>query len=177
MKSRAEIEREIEIYKTREIAISKIKKAGLPIPTNPEDHGIIKEWEDLKKQFGGINNIPFHYLGEFLDRWTQMLSYARWVEAVADIELTTAEEIRNTIKKQLYTLMDGPREMKDASVYHEPLYVEWEKKYLEAATTLTLIKALRESYEYKVNAISREITRRGDDVVDIRKGINRGNTP
>ena len=37
-------------------------------------------------------------------------------------------------------------------------------------------KALREGYEIRANAISREITRRGHDVMDSRRGFNRGQT-
>lgn len=176
--NRAEIEKGIEDFKVRELTMAKLKKAGLPIPSRPVDASegvdLFTEWESLKKQYGGIANIPYPELGDFLDRWTQMLSYARWVEAVADIDQSTAREIKETIKKQLYCIQEGGRELRDASTHTEPLYIEWEKKYIENLSIYLLTKALREGYEYRSSAISREISRRGQDQLDTRRGINRG---
>lgn len=176
--NRAEIERGIEDFKVRELTMAKLKKAGLPIPFRPVDAAegvdLFTEWESLKKKHGGIANIPYAELGDFLDRWTQMLSYARWVEAVADIDQATAREIRDTIKKQLYCIQEGGRELRDAAVNTEPMYIEWEKRYIESLSVYLLSKALREGYEYRSNAISREISRRGQDQLDTRRGVNRG---
>lgn len=173
---RKQIESNIEEFKVREQTLSKIKKAGLPIPERPADIGVdlFTEWEQMKRRYGGTANIPFRELGDFLDRWTQMLSYARWAEAVADIDQSTAKEIRDMIRKQLYILQDGNREYRDAAVYKEPLFIQWEKKFVEDNALFTTLRALREGYEYRVNAISREITRRSNDNLDTRRNINRG---
>lgn len=156
---------------------ARLKRAGLPVPPKPKDAvegvNLFSEWEELRNRYGGVSNIPYGELGDFLDRWSAMISYARWVEAVADIEQATAREIRDTIKKQLYTLQDGSREVRDALVHMEPLYQEWEAKYTETLTSYIAIKALREGYEHRVNAISREITRRGSDETDTRRAANR----
>lgn len=179
MMTREQIEKEIHYFTVREITKAKIAKAGLPVPPKPRDaeEGIdlFVEWENIKRQYGSVANIPFHVLGDFLDRWTAMISYARWCEAIADIDQSTAREIRDTIKKQLYTLQEGSREIRDAMVYTEPLYREWEKRYAENYSLYIAIKALREGYEYRANAISREITRRSSDMNDTRRSINRGN--
>ncbi len=175
---RLTIEKGIEEFKVRELTMAKIKKANLPIPSRPVDVAegvdIFIEWEKLKKKYGGMANMPYPELGEFLDRWTQLLAYARWVEAVADIDQISAKEIRDTIKKQLYVLEEGGRELKDAVTNTEPLFIEWQRKYIESISTYLLAKALREGYEYRCNAISREISRRGQDQIDTRRGINRG---
>lgn len=175
---RQEIERGVSQYITREVTMNKIRRAGLPVPPKPEDAtngtDLFSEWDALRRRYGGTANIPYNELGDFLDRWTAMIAYARWVEAVADIDRATAEEIRDTVKKQLYTIQEGNREMRDASVYTEPLFIEWERKYTEALSMYTATRALREGYEHRAAAISREITRRGDDLQDTRRGINRG---
>lgn len=170
-----QIEDYIKNIKARELAMERIQKAGLPIPHRPnaDSNNLFTEWENIKKQYGGIGNIPHRELGDFLDRWIQMLSYARWVEAVADIDFTVTKETRDTIKKQLYTIQEGGRELRDASVYIDPLFLEWEKKYIEQYATYMAIKSLREGYEYRVHAISREITRRGADSLDTNKAHNR----
>lgn len=174
--NRQDIEHGINDMTVRNLTMANITKAGLPVPPKPTTNGdIFAEWEAIKTQYGGMANIPFYELGDFLDQWTGMVAYARWVESVADIDRTTSEEIRDMIKKQLYVLQDGNRELRDAQVYAEPQYVKWENKYVEAAAMFTSVRGLRESYEYRLNAISREITRRGSDMTDTRRGMNRGN--
>lgn len=176
--NRADIHSEVEDYAVREVTMSKLKKAGLPLPPKPQEKAegvdIFTEWEVMKKQYGGIANVPSHALGKYLDEWTSMVSYARWVEAIADIDQATAREIRDTVKKQLYTVQEGSRELRDALVHTEELYREWEQKYVESLTMLIAVKGLREGYEYRSNAISREITRRGGDLADTRRNDNRG---
>ena len=176
--NRQEIEKEISNYTVREITKAKIEKAGLPIPSKPEELAegidIFSEWENMKKAYGGIANIPFTVLGDYLDKWTSIVAYARWVEAIADIDQATAREIRDTIKKQLYTLQEGGRELREAMVHTEPLYREWEQKYTESLSMMIAVKALREGYERRADAISREITRRMNDALDSRRLDNRG---
>lgn len=175
---RTEIHSEVEQYAVREVTMAKIKKSGLPLPTKPEEKAegvdIFTEWESMKTNYGGIANIPFHILGSYLDEWTSMVAYSRWVEAIADIDQATAREIRDTVKKQLYTIQDGGRELRDALVHTESLYREWEQKYVESLTMLLAVRGLREGYEYRMNAVSREITRRSGDLTDARRNDNRG---
>ncbi|NLZ54293.1 MAG: hypothetical protein GX892_14330 [Thermoanaerobacteraceae bacterium] len=176
--NRQQIEQEVKNYSVREATMAKIQKAGLPIPDKPPDLvegvNVFTEWDNLVKSHGGIANIPFSILGDYLDKWTSIVSYARWVEAIADIDQATAREIRDTIKKQLYTIQDGGRELREALVHIEPLYREWEQKYVESLSMLIAVKALREGYERRADAISREITRRMNDVLDSRRLENRG---
>lgn len=175
--NREQIQKEVDDYAVRAETMNKLKQAGLPIPkaTAFGDSDIFDEWDNLKKTYGGVSNIPFNTLGDFLDKWTGIISYARWVEAIADMDLTTSREIRDTIKKQLYTIQDGGRELRDASVHIDPMFVEYEKKFVADSAMYTATRALREGYEYRANSISREITRRGSDVMDGRRSGNRGN--
>lgn len=173
--NRHDIEVEVSEYQVREELKAKHIKAGLPIPPKPENaENLYNEWDVIKRKHGGIANIPHNELGDFLDKWTGLVSYARWVEAIADVDTATAREIRDTVKNQLYSLQDGSRELRAATVCNEPLYREWEKRFTEAHAMYTATRALREGYEIRANAISREITRRGHDVFDTRRGMNRG---
>lgn len=175
---RQKIEKGIGDFITRETTMQKIKRAGLPVPPKPEDAvngtDLFQEWESVRKKYGSISNIPYRELGEFLDRWSAMVSYSRWCEAIADIDRATAEEIRDTVKKQLYIIQEGSREMKDASVYKEEIFLNWQIKHGENSAMYTMVRALREGYESRLNAISREITRRGSDFEDTRRSINKG---
>ncbi|MEC0276916.1 hypothetical protein [Peribacillus frigoritolerans] len=172
---RHEIEAEILQYQVREEVMANQRKAGLPTPPKPYDSdNLYTEWDNIKRRHGGVANIPFAELGDFLDKWTGLVSYARWVESIADIDTATAREIRDTIRNQLYMLQEGGRELRAADVTTEPLYREWEKKFTESQAMYMATKALREGYEIRANAISREITRRGNDMRDGTRGINRG---
>jgi len=177
--TREEIEKnitELEILKKTQ---AKLKRANLPTPPKPvedvENINIFTEWENLKKKHGGMANVPFHELGEYLDKFSYLVAYARWTEAVADIEQQTAGEIRDLAQKQLYTIQEGSREIRAATVATEELYIKYTNDYIEKNALYTAVKALRESYESRLNAISREITRRGQDILDVRRQINRGN--
>lgn len=156
---------------SRKKVINSIKNAGLIVPPRPEySEDLFNEWEEMKKKYGGIGNIPFQVLGEYLDKWNSLIAYALWVEAAADIERATAREIRDTIKNQLYTLQDGGRELRAASVTIEPLYVKWENNYVEKEAVYTAVRSLREGYEQRAAAISREITRRINEINDVKRG-------
>lgn len=157
---------------------AKLQQVGLCVPPTPTDvtqhSNLYVEWDALVRQCGGLGNVPFDKLGDYLDRWAGLSAYARWAEASADIQRTIATEMRDTVKKQLYLLQDGNREMRDASVFVEPIFLHWEGKFLEYTTLYTAMKSLREGYEKRADAISREITRRTADVTDVRRGANRG---
>lgn len=176
--TRDDIEKGIEKMTQSSKVASKLNIAGLPLPDRPTSTkssvNIFEEWETVKKTYGGIGNIPFDDLGNYLDKWTELVSYVRWTEAIADIKQTSSKEIRDTVEKQLYTLQDGGRELRAASVHTEPIYIEWENKYIEDNTYYISIKGLREAYEHRANAISREITRRASEVDNTRRSYNRG---
>jgi len=175
---REEIFKGIEDMQVFEKTLAKLDKAGLIIPDKPADSAltvsIYKEWDTMKQRYGGISNIPYNELGDFLDKWTALISYTRWVESVSDIEQQSALEIRDTIRKQLYTLQAGGREIRDSMVSIEPTYIKMEQDYNEKVSLYKAIKGLREGYETRANAISREISRRSAEVVDSRRGYNRG---
>ncbi len=173
--NRNQIELGINDMIKREAVANKIKRANLPLPTRPDETqtDIFNRWENMKRNYGGVANIPYSELANFLDEWAVLLSYARYVEAVSDIDQISSREIRDTIRKQLYVIQEGNRELRDAAVYTEPLLIEWQNKYIEDATSYTVFRSLREAYEFRLQGVSREITRRGSDNLDIRKTINR----
>lgn len=158
----------------------KLAELQLSIPKKPQDiaEGIdlATEWDNVKRKCGGLANIPYHELGDFLDRWTALVSFARWEEAKADMNRQTGEEMKNHIKKQLYMLQEGTREIRDAAVHVEPMYMQLQNQYIEANALYIAVRALREGYEQRANSISREITRRCSDNQDVKRGINRGQT-
>jgi hypothetical protein len=176
--TRSDIESGIEKMIQSSKVAAKLQVAGLPIPKKPQclsnNVTLFEEWEKLKKTYGGIGNIPFDELGDFLDKWTAVISYSRWIEAISDIKQLTSREIRDTVEKQLYTLQEGGREIRAASVHTEELFIQWENRYLEDSTYYLSVRGLRESYEYRANSISREITRRASEAEGSKRSYNRG---
>lgn len=175
---RKEIEKNIEDMISASKVAAKLKISSLPVPKKPDflndNITIFDEWDRLKKNYGGIANIPFNELGDYLDKWSSLISYARWIEAVADIKQATSREIRDIVEKQLYVLQDGGRELRAAAVHTEPLYIQWENKFIEDFAYYIAVKGLREGYECRANSISREITRRTTESSDVRRNLNRG---
>lgn len=178
---RDEVIQGIEDFQVRKSVESKVIQAGFPVPSKPGDveghNNLFDEWDRMRASYGGISNIPYPLLGDFLDRWSQLVAYARWVEAIADIDQATAREVRDFVKKQMYTLQEGGREIRDASVYVEPSVIQLQQEYTEKFSLWCMVKALREGYEQRANAISREITRRSNELNDSTRMGNRGYTP
>jgi hypothetical protein len=172
---RQEIERHLESWDVRKEVVERIKRSGLPIPPKPQNpEGMSAEWDELNQQHGGLSNIPFHELGNFLGKWDALAAYARYVEAVADFEQTVIKERKDHVKSQLYVLNEGTREIRYALCQSDPMYVDLQHKYEIAEATYIAMRALREGYEGKVNVISREITRRGNELQGTRLSSNRG---
>lgn len=174
--TREDIQKGISELDINKKVSDRIKRAGLGVPQRPletlEGVSIDSEWDNMKKRYGGISNMPYNEIGEFLSKWAETISYTRWCEAAADIESQTAREIKDRVENQLYTLQDGGRELRSASVTTEPLYIKCANEYLEKSTLYTAIKGLREAYEARLNAVSRELTRRTTDIDTTRRNLN-----
>lgn len=172
-----EIVDKVKGYDFQAKALTKAKSVGLIIPPKPyeviEGVNIVTEWNNIKKKYGDISKVPFGKLGEYLDKWTEMISYIRWIEAAADLEYQSSREIKEMMKKQIYTLQEGGRELRDALVYIDEEFVKVNERFIENQANYIAVKGLREGYEQRANAISREITRRGQDMTDGTRASNR----
>lgn len=173
---RSQIESYAQELEVNEETKQKLIAAGLVIPKKPTQQvdgvSIFDEWDRMKRQYGGVANIPNSELGEYLDKWTSLIAYARWTEAVADMKQQSAREIRDTVQKQLYTLQDGSREIRAAMVSIEPIYLKWEKEFTERQALYIAVKGLREGYEQRAFSISREVSRRTQDIDSHRRAHN-----
>ena len=172
-----DILKQVDSYDVQANVISKVKDAGFIIPPKPlevvQGINIVTEWNNIKKKYGDISKIPYSTLGEYLDKWTEMISYIRWIESVADLEFQSSREIKEMMRKQLYTIQEGNREMKDAMVYVNKDFIESNNQFIQNQANYIAVKGLRESYEQRANAISREITRRGAELSDTSRASNR----
>lgn len=173
--SRQQIENHLATWDVRKEVLERIKRAGLPIPQKPTEPEVMsEEWDRMNQQHGGLSSIPFHELGNFLGKWEALAAYARYVEAVADLERTALKERKDHVKSRLYVLSEGTREIRYALCQSDPLYVDLQHRYEFADATFTVARSLREGYEGKVSAISREITRRGNEASGTGISSNRG---
>ena len=144
---------------------------GLPVPERVANaESLYAEWDTLKSQWGGVGNIPHDKLGDFLDKWSQLIAYAKWVEASADIRQAKSREARDTLKTMLFAEFDGSREIRASLVMNDPDFIRLEIEYTTELTRLLAVRALREGYESRYASISREISRRTGEFSTMRRG-------
>lgn len=172
----------IQQYATSAEAEAERKKLRLPKPPEPDpirdDHtgeiiSIFQKWSQLRKRHGGVANIPYHELADYLDQWAELLAYVRFQEAIQDIDCGAYMEIRDRLYDQVYISEDGGRELRAALAGAHELYVEYSKKFTEAQVALKLTQSLRQSYEYRYYAVSREISRRQGDMSQTKRSQGR----
>lgn len=153
-------------------AEAKRRQLRLPKPPEPdpivdnttgEIISIFQKWSSLRKRYGSVANIPNWELADYLDQWAELLAYARYQEAITDIDAGTLQEIRDRLYDQVYISEEGGRELRAALAGADAMFVEYSEKFTEAVVHNKLVRSLRESYEYRYNAVSREISRRQGD--------------
>jgi hypothetical protein len=137
---------------------------SIPIDHQETGDSLIRDWEEVKSQFGGVAEVPYPELARFLDGWSALASSARTVEAIAQADLETATFNEKFVRKQVYLQTSGTREIREAAVYAHEEYRKVTEKYLQANRNHAYIRALRENYERYAFVVSREISRRTNNL-------------
>ncbi len=164
-RSANDIRKEIENFNQTKSIVNIILKAGIPIP-NKVDIDLEDEWGAVKNKYNGLSNIPSPLLGEYLDKFSTILGYAYYCQAIADYESMSLKTQKEFAKEKLFLIQPtmSNKDTQVALVHNEPLYCELTEKYLIEYGKWRIITALVNSYERKTEAISREITRRGNEI-------------
>ena len=136
-----------------------VTKLGLPLPAKlPE--GKIK-WPD------NIGDLSSDQLGEHLAWWSGWAAYTRWHMSRAETNYTAAEK-RLTLEsaKRLYLCKSQYKTISEAKNYvlQEEEIQRLEIEVMKKDAFRSMLKALLEGYESKYATISREITRRGNEL-------------
>lgn len=154
-----------------------IQKAGLSRPHRPA-MDVESEWDEVKTKFGGISNVPYTLLGDYLDKFNSALGFAYYCQGIADYE-SIAMKTRLEFVKELMFLSKPVMSNKDtqyALVMNEPEVIKLTAEYTKEYGKWKIISAMVNSYERKAEAISREITRRGSEASIGGRASNVGGT-
>jgi hypothetical protein len=136
-----------------------IKNLGFPLPKKLPPDGVT--WPQ------NIADLSSDELAEHLSWWSGWSSYTRWHLAKAETNYSVAEK-KLTIEtaKRLYTRKSEFKTVAEAknAVLQEEEVQKLEVDALQKDALRSMLKALLDGYESKYSTISREITRRNNDV-------------
>jgi len=162
----SDIKRETGDYIHRQKALAKIKKDGMYIPAKVEIPS-----EFLTKE--GTLYIPYDLtesttedLGRYLTIFTQLSAYYDVVVALADIDLTTAERVKDYT--EALTLIEIGKDKKGGTLTEKKAerscvktVIQAQDWYDQQKSIYELSNAILKGCEKLVFMLSREITRRG----------------
>jgi hypothetical protein len=151
---------EMAEYRVRSRALAKIQKAGLPKPEPYMRNGEpINPKIDLK--LASIDNAA---LGKLMAEFTASCEYAAYAAAVADIDRTIEKNILEFVEAKVRLSKSGTVQRKADKTNVDPHVIAARQAFLEKDAIATLTATLLRSYERSLQTISREITRRQNEL-------------
>ena len=152
----------------KERAKARIKKAGLSFPSRPEIPPELQEPNGDVKLPEDVTAIPDKKLGQYLSIFNSLASYAQCIVAIADIEKTTAENIARMAER--FEIQDLPKsrrkneDLRYGSVYLIDYVFDLRQEAIEKRADYKMAESVLQSYERAIQSLSREITRRGNEM-------------
>lgn len=136
------------------------------------------DWDEIRTKFGGISNVPYAMLGDYLDKFNSALGFAYYCLAIADTESIALKTRLDFVKDQLFLTMPtmSNKDTQYAMVLSEPEVIKMTAEYTKEYGKWKILAAIVNSYERKAEAISREITRRGAEASLSNRASNVGGT-
>jgi hypothetical protein len=153
-------DREVEDFRVLQVAQGKIRKAGLPRPTLQT-----KNDEPLQPKLDlSLASVDNKTLGKLMAEFTAAAEYASYAHAIADINLTIEEYVLEFVTAKTRLGKSGTvQETKDKTTI-DPKVREATATYLEKLAVAKLTASIMNNYERGIMAISREITRRQNEL-------------
>jgi hypothetical protein len=155
--SKLRLEEEVEQFRVMQKAQAKLKKAGLPKPTQYRDDEDEPLDPKLRADLPSISNAE---LGVLMGQFVAMCEYAAYAAAVADVNRTTALSILNFVEAKVRLSKSGTVRQRADKTEVDPRVVAARTEFLERDAVATLTAALQKNYERGYTALSREISRR-----------------
>jgi hypothetical protein len=151
---------EVEGYRVTQTALAKVRKAGLPKPYQyKKDDEPLTPKLDLK--LASVNNDA---LGRMLVEFTAASEYASYAAAIADIDRTVEKNILDFTEAKVRLSKSGTVQRKADKTMVDPLVIEARQRFLDKDALATLTAAIQKNYERSLSTISREITRRSNEM-------------
>jgi len=140
--------------------VAAVKRARLTIPQRP----VNDQNEDInpKLPLDLAASTP-DKLGKLLTQFTAMCDYTAYAAALADIDSTVEEHVLETVTARVRLEKSGTVSEKADKTSIDPRVRDAAQKYFERYALFKLTATLLSNYERDLSAVSREITRRGQE--------------
>lgn len=152
---------DVEQYRVTQAAIAKIRKAGLPKPEQYIDAEGNPLNPRLKKDLARTDNAS---LGRMMTEFTAAAEYASYAAAIADIDRSVEKSILEYTEAKVRLTKTGTEQKKRDKTQVDPHVIEARQRFLEKDALATLTATIARSYERAISTISREITRRSNEM-------------
>lgn len=148
-------------YRVTQIAIAKLRKAGLPKPQKyaGEDGEVLAPVLDLN--LASVSNMQ---LGNLLVAFTACAEYASYCAAIAAVDRTVELNIFAFVQAKVRLSKTGTVRNRDDKTATDPRVVAANAKFLEKDAIAELTAVVQKNYERGLSTISREITRRQSEL-------------
>jgi len=146
-------------YKATQQATADVLKTQIPTPRALEE----EEMEIINTLTSkDLTALSDEELMKHFNLFTGMLSYVEWEEARADIECTTAKNVKEFTFDQV--VLQAPDNLKSADrsrwARNTQIVRDTHQEYLTSEAKWKLLKGLKKGYEEKAKMLSREVSRR-----------------
>jgi hypothetical protein len=145
-------------------SLSFVNKSNLPKPIE----WAAEELEELDFP-KDLTKVSLGHLGELMSKWSSVMSYAEYIVAQADIQKTAKANQFNLAKNKKYLKLrqnDNLTENERNTMKSMGDVAKIEAEYEYEKAKYTLAKAMLSGYKNYYNALSRELSRRGDVPAD-----------
>lgn len=114
----------------------------------------------IRRDLTGISNQD---LGKELSKFTACTDYATFQATIADLEATIAEQVLDMVTSQVRQEKTGTVQERSDKTRNDPRVKALHLEYFQKHAVARLTEAIVRNFERDVSAISREITRRGNE--------------
>lgn len=151
---------DVEGYRVTQRALAKVRKAGLPRPRQQ-----VVDGEALNPELDlNLADIDNGSLGRLLVEFTAACEYAAYLAAVADIDRTVEQNVMEYVEAKVRLSKTGTVQRRADRTNVDPLVIDARSRFLEKDAISTLTAAIQKNYERSLSTISREITRRQNEL-------------
>ena len=155
------VEETIADFQSKEEAIALVRKAKLPVPKRP----INADGEEIHPRLPfDLPHTTTDKLGRLLGQFTSLADYASVAAAEADIELSVAEHVYEYVKSTVRLSKTGTVQDKSDKTTIDPQVKAAAQNYYRALALSKLTTQILRACERDLATISREISRRGQDM-------------
>lgn len=140
-------------------AVAELEASGLPIPQQPTIQG-----QPLPALSTDLTRESNQTLGKLLSEFTAMANYVSYAATVADLTATADEHALEYETARTRLVKTGTVSEKNDKATVDPRVHHAQVKAYESRAVAELTESIRRNYERDLMAISREITRRGNEM-------------